>query len=86
MASLLILSSLVYPLTLHRKLISAASRPVMSRVAVTHVSLPERIVVLATILQNFIWVSVRVLFKWYLIVPHIPWDLFIFLIKIWFTV
>jgi hypothetical protein len=34
------LSSLVYPLTLLRKRISAASRPVMSHVAVIHVSLP----------------------------------------------
>ena len=38
--SLLILSSLVYPLTLLRKRIFAASRRVMSRVVVTHVSLP----------------------------------------------
>jgi len=37
---LLILSSLVYPLTLLRKRISAASRRVMSCVMVTHVSLP----------------------------------------------
>ena len=34
------LSSLVYPVTLHRKRISAASRPVMSLFVVTHVSLP----------------------------------------------
>ena len=40
MTSLLILSSLVYPLTLLRKRISAASRRVMSGVVVTHVSLP----------------------------------------------
>ena len=38
--SLLILSSLVYPLTLLRKRISAASRRVIFRVVVTHVSLP----------------------------------------------
>jgi len=38
--SLLILSHLVYPLTLLRKCISAASRQVMSRVMVTHVWLP----------------------------------------------
>ena len=38
--SLLILSSLVYLLTLLRKRISAASRRVMSRVVVTYVSLP----------------------------------------------
>jgi hypothetical protein len=38
--SFLILSSLVYSLTLLRKRISAASRRVMSRVVVTHVSLP----------------------------------------------
>jgi hypothetical protein len=37
--SLLILSSLVYPLTRLRKRICAASRPVISRSAVTHVSL-----------------------------------------------
>jgi hypothetical protein len=37
--SLLILSSLLYPLTLLNKHISAASRRVMSRVVVTHVSL-----------------------------------------------
>ena len=37
--SFLILSSLVHPLTLLRKRISAASRRVMSRVVVTHVSL-----------------------------------------------
>ena len=39
MTSLLILSSLVYHLTLLRKRISAASRRVMSRVVVTNVSL-----------------------------------------------
>ena len=38
--SLLILSSLLYPLTFLREHISAASRRVMSRVVVTHVSLP----------------------------------------------
>ena len=38
--SLLILSSLVYPITLLRKRISAASRRVMSVFVVTHVSLP----------------------------------------------
>jgi hypothetical protein len=48
MTSLLILSSLVYLLTLHRKLISAASRRVMSRFVVTHVSLPYSSVGLAT--------------------------------------
>jgi hypothetical protein len=41
MTSLHILSSLVYLLTLLTKHISAASRPVMSRFAVTHVSLPH---------------------------------------------
>ena len=40
MSSLLILSSLVYPVTLPRKCISAASRRVMSLCVVTHVSLP----------------------------------------------
>jgi len=40
MISLLILSSLVYPLTLLRKQTSATSRQVMSRFVVTHVSLP----------------------------------------------
>ena len=48
MTSLLILSSLVYPLTILRKRISAASRPVMSPVVVTHVSLPYSSVGLAT--------------------------------------
>jgi hypothetical protein len=48
------LSSLVYPLSLLRKHISAASRPVMSRVVVTHVSLPYSSVGLPTTLQNFI--------------------------------
>ena len=38
--SLLVLSSRVYPLTLFRKRISAASRRVVSRFVVTHVSLP----------------------------------------------
>ena len=38
MTSLLILSSLVYPLTLLRKRISALSRRVMSRFVVTHIS------------------------------------------------
>ena len=38
--SILILSSLVYPVTLLRKRISAASRRVMSLFMVTHVSLP----------------------------------------------
>ena len=40
MASFLILSSLVYPVTLLRKRISVASRRVMSLFVVTHVSLP----------------------------------------------
>jgi len=40
MISLLILSSLEYPLTLLRKRISAASRRVISRIVVTHFSLP----------------------------------------------
>jgi hypothetical protein len=40
MTSLLIFPSLVYSLTLLRKRISAASRRVTSRFAVTHVSLP----------------------------------------------
>ena len=40
MTSLLILSSLVYPVTLLRKRISARSRRVMSLFVVTHVSLP----------------------------------------------
>ena len=40
MTSLLVLSCLVYPLTLLRKRISAASRRVMSRVVVTHNPLP----------------------------------------------
>ena len=48
--SLLILSSLVYPLTLLRKRISAASRRVTSRFVVTHVSLPYSSVGLATTL------------------------------------
>jgi hypothetical protein len=39
MTSLLILSSLVYPVTLLRKHISAATRPVMFLFVVTHVSL-----------------------------------------------
>ena len=43
MTSLLILSSLVYPLTLLRKRISAASRRVMSRFVVTHLSLIHKI-------------------------------------------
>ena len=47
MTSLLILSCLVYPLALLRKRISAASRRVMSRFAVTHVSLPYSSVGLA---------------------------------------
>ena len=40
MTSLLILSSLVYPVTFLRKHISAASRPVMSLFVVALVSLP----------------------------------------------
>ena len=40
MISLLILSILVYPVTLLRKSISAASRPIMSCFVVAHVSLP----------------------------------------------
>jgi len=51
MSSLLILSGLVYPVTLLRKRISAASRPVMSLHVVTHVSLPYSSDGLAT---NFI--------------------------------
>ena len=77
-------SSLLYPLTLPRKRISAASRRVLSRFVVTHVSLPWSSVDLATTI-NFISVSVWVLFKFFLIVPHIPWNLFIF-VKICFTV
>ena len=50
MTLLLILSSLVYPLTFLRKRVSAASRPVMSRLVVTHVSLPYSTVGLATAL------------------------------------
>ena len=42
MTSLLILSSLVYPVTLLRKRISAASRRVMSLFVVTHVSLNNK--------------------------------------------
>jgi len=41
MTSLLVLSSFVYPLTILRKRISAASRRVMSRVVVTNVTLPQ---------------------------------------------
>jgi hypothetical protein len=41
MSSFLILSSLVYPVTLLRKRISAASRRVMSLFVVTHVLLPQ---------------------------------------------
>ena len=40
MTSRLLLSSLVYPLTLLQKRISVASKRVMSRVVITHVSLP----------------------------------------------
>ena len=40
MTSFLILSCLVYPVTLLTKRISAASRPVMSLFVVTHISLP----------------------------------------------
>jgi hypothetical protein len=50
MTSLLILSTLVYPLTLLRKRIPVASRRVMSRFVVTHVSLPYSSVGLATTL------------------------------------
>ena len=50
MTSLHDLSSLVYPLTLLRKRISAASRRVMSRFVVTHVSLQSSSDGLATIL------------------------------------
>ena len=50
MTSLLILSSLVYPLTLLTKRISAASRRVMSRFVATHVLLPYSSVGLATTL------------------------------------
>jgi len=57
----------------------------MLRVVVTHVSLPYSSVGLATTLYNFIWVSLRVLFKCFLIVLHILWDLLILCVKIWFT-
>ena len=77
MTSLLVLSSLVHPVTILRKRISEAARRVMSLFVVTHVSLPYSSDGLATALQNFIWVSVRVFFKCFLIVPHIPWNLFI---------
>ena len=53
MNSLLILSSLVYPVTLLRKRLSAASRPVMSLFVVTHVSLPYTSDDLATNLKKF---------------------------------
>ena len=77
--SLLILSSLVYPVTFLRKRISAASRQVMPRVMVTRIPLPYSSVGLATTLYNFIWLSVRVFFRRFLIVLHILWNLFIFL-------
>jgi hypothetical protein len=48
MASLLTLSSLVYPSRLLTKRISAASRPFLSRFVVTHVSLLYSSVGLAT--------------------------------------
>ena len=69
---LLILSSLVYPVTLLRKRISTSSRRVMSLFVVTHVSLPYSSDGLDTTLENFIRVSVRVFFKCFLIVLHIP--------------
>jgi hypothetical protein len=72
--SLLTLSSLVFPLILLRKRISAASRRVISRFMVTHVSLPESSVGLATTLRNLIWVFVRGFFKCFLIVPHMLWN------------
>jgi len=78
MTSLLILSGLVYPIIFLRKLISTASRRVMSLFVVIQVSLPYSSGGIATTLKNFIWVPVRVFFKCFLIVPHIPWNLFIF--------
>ena len=48
MTSFLILSNLVYPLTLLKKRISAASRPVKSRFVINHVSLPYSNAGLAT--------------------------------------
>jgi hypothetical protein len=58
MTPLLTLSSLVHPLTLLRKHISAASRPVISSFVVTHVSLPLSSVGLATNFIEFYWLSV----------------------------
>jgi len=81
MTSLLILSSLVYPVTLLRKCISAASRQVMSLFMVTHVSLPYSSDGLTTKFIKFHLGICTVFFKCSLIVPHIPWNLFIFLSK-----
>ena len=50
MSSLLILSILVYPVTLLRKRISASSRRVVSLLVVTHVSVPYNSDGLATTL------------------------------------
>jgi hypothetical protein len=46
----------------------------MSPFVVTNVSLPYSSDGLATTLKNFIWISVWVFFKCFLIVPHIPWN------------
>ena len=55
--SLLILSSLVCPVTLLRNRISAASRPVLSLFAVTHVSLPYSSDGLATALFTLRYIT-----------------------------
>ena len=57
MSSLLILSSLVYPVTLLTKRISAASRRVMSLFVVTHVSLPYSRLPTFAFIQSVIHVS-----------------------------
>ena len=74
MSSLLILSSVVYPVILLGKRVSTASRRVMSLRVVTHVSLPYSSDGLATTLYNFIWVSVQKYFRSVMETQTIRWQ------------
>ena len=81
MSWLLILSSLVYPVTLLRKRISAASRPVISLSVVIQVSLPYSSDGPATTFIKCHLCFCTVFLQCFLMVPYVPSNLFIFLSK-----
>ena len=63
MTLLLILSNLVYPVTLHRKRISAASRTVLSPFVVTHVSLHNIYIYIYTHIHIHVYIYIYI-YKW----------------------